>query len=66
MMHIDVEELAEEGATLEDVSAFIMTLRKRDVFSEQWPGPADELDDPAFEAAFPSSMLETLPCVPRD
>jgi len=66
MMHIDVEELADSGGTLEDVSRFILTLRKRDVLSDQWPGPADEYDDPAFEAAFPSTMLETLPCVPRD
>jgi hypothetical protein len=66
MMHIDVEELTEQGATLEDVSRFILTLRKGDVASTQWPGPADELDDPAFEAAYPSAMLETLPCVPRD
>lgn len=65
MMHVDVEELADVDATLEDVSRFILTLRKRDVLSEQWPGPADEYDDPAFEAAFPSTMLETLPCVPR-
>jgi len=66
MMHLDVAELQEQGATLEDVSRFIMTLRKRDVMSDQWPAAADQLDDPAFEAAFPSTMLETLACVPRD
>jgi hypothetical protein len=66
MMHIDTAELQEQGATLEDVSRFILTLTKRQVLSPQWPGPAEELDDPAFEAAYPSSWLETLDCVPRD
>lgn len=66
MMHVDVAELEEQGATLEDVARFIMTLTKGDVRSDQWPGPSAEFGDPAFEAAFPSTMLETLPCVPRD
>jgi predicted AlkP superfamily pyrophosphatase or phosphodiesterase len=66
MMHIDTAELEEQGATLEDVSRFILTLTKRQVLSPQWPGPVDELDDLAFEAAYPSSWLETLSCVPRD
>jgi hypothetical protein len=66
MMHVDVAELEEQGAMLEDVARFIMALTKGDVRSDQWPGPSAEFGDPAFEAAFPSTMLETLPCVPRD
>jgi hypothetical protein len=66
MLHVDETELAEHGATLEDVSAFILTLTKEQVSSSQWPGPPETSGDPAFEAAFPSTMLETLDCVPRD
>lgn len=66
MMHVNESELAEQGASLEDVSRFILSLRKRDVVSTDWQGPPERLDDPAFEAAFPSSWLETLSCVPRD
>jgi hypothetical protein len=66
MMHLNEAELAEQGQTLEDVSRFMLTLTKRDVISVEWPGPAGGLDDPAFEAVFPSSWLQTLSCVPRD
>lgn len=66
MMHVNEDELAEQGATLEDVSRFILGLKKRDVVSTEWQGPTERLDDAAFEAVFPSSWLDSLDCVPRD
>jgi hypothetical protein len=65
-MFIDRAELAEQGYTLNDVSAFLMELTFRDVGSPTWPVPEEGLDDRAFMAAYPSPLLDTLDCVPRD
>ncbi len=65
-IYLDRSELRQHGATLAEVSSFLMALRKRDVGSDAWPIPANELDDPAFLAAYPSVLLDELPCVPRD
>jgi hypothetical protein len=27
--------------------------------------PADEADDPVFQAAFPSDLMSSLPCLPE-
>jgi hypothetical protein len=60
---IDIEELAEHGYTLEDIADFLMTYSRaensRDP-SKLEPGTADE---PVFAAAFPSSVMEDLPCL---
>jgi type I phosphodiesterase/nucleotide pyrophosphatase len=63
---VNTDELAEQGYTLNDVSAFLMGLTFRDVGSPTWPVPAEGLDDPAFMAAYPSRLLDRLDCVPRD
>jgi hypothetical protein len=60
---IDEAELRENGHTLEEVARFLMGLTKGDVSSA--PLPPDEADDPIFEAAFPSSLLSELPCLPE-
>jgi hypothetical protein len=65
-IYLDVDELHGRGATLTDVARFLRTLTKRDVGSDAWPIPADVLDDPAFVAAYPSSWLGELACVPQD
>ena len=57
-------ELEEEGATLEDVSAFLLDLTKGDVGAEKWPVDPASRDEPALMAAYPSRMLEDLPCLP--
>lgn len=58
-------ELEANGHTLEDVSQFIMGLTQADTVK---PGhsilPGHE-DDPVFAAAFPSSILSRLPCLPE-
>ncbi len=55
--------LAEVGATLADVSDFVMTLTQADVLSEG----VSIVSNPkahVFEVAFPSDMIPTLPCEP--
>jgi hypothetical protein len=65
-IYVDRDELRQQGATLADVARFLLTLTKRDVGSDAWPIPTAALDDPAFQAAYPSSWLDELACVPRD
>jgi hypothetical protein len=65
-MFIDRDELAEHGYTLNDVSAFLMDVTFADVGSPTWPVPEDALNDQALMAAYPSELLDTLRCVPRD
>jgi type I phosphodiesterase/nucleotide pyrophosphatase len=62
---IDREELREQGYSLTEVAAYLMTVTKRVVGSEQWPVPESRLDEPAFLAAYPSRLLRELPCVPH-
>jgi hypothetical protein len=64
-IYIDRGELRQQGGTLEEVSAFLMTLTKGDVGSDAWPIPSARLDERAFLAAYPSSLLHELACVPR-
>jgi hypothetical protein len=60
---IDQEEMAQNGATLEEISAFLLTVTKGDVQGGQYPVSADVAGERAFIAAFPSEMLEDLPCL---
>jgi hypothetical protein len=63
-VHLDRDELAENGASVVDVAAFLLELSKSDVAAPQYPVPPGELDQPAFLAAYPSEMLASLPCLP--
>jgi len=60
---VNEAELHQNGFTLEDVARWIMGLTKGDV--SPTPLPAAEADDPIFQAAFPSSMMASLPCLPE-
>ena len=60
---IDRDELREQGATLEEVAAYLLTLTKGQLQSPDFPAPLGVEDEPAFLAAYPSAMLEDLPCV---
>jgi len=60
---VNEDELRQNGSTLEDVAHWIMGLTKGDVAPT--PLPASEADDPIFQAAFPSSMMASLPCLPE-
>jgi hypothetical protein len=58
---VDEAELAENGSTLADVARYAMTLTKAQVAGIA-PAPGTE-DDVAFPWAFPSEILEELPCM---
>jgi hypothetical protein len=60
-MWIDVDELEGAGATLEDLSRFLMRYTEGD----NDPTASDSPSAPVFEAAFPSSVLDDLACDPR-
>jgi hypothetical protein len=64
-VHLDLDELAENGGSLVDVAAYLLKVTKADVASPQYPVPPDKLDQPAFLAAYPSDMLASLPCLSR-
>ncbi len=60
---IDTAELEQQGATLEDVSAFLLTVTKGEVQGVDYPVDPAVADAPAFIAAYPSTMIEDLPCL---
>lgn len=61
---IDERELAEEGHTVADVAEYIAGLSKGEVGGDIWPIPEEHRDERAFLAAYPSELLERLPCSP--
>jgi hypothetical protein len=62
---LNTSELADNGFTLDDVSQFIARMTQGQTFKNQnTPLPGHE-DDPVFAAAFPSTMLSRLPCLPE-
>jgi predicted AlkP superfamily pyrophosphatase or phosphodiesterase len=72
-MWINHAELADNGYTLGQIAAFIQGFKKRDITATSLGGalntpfsvPAGEADQPAFQAVFPTSILEKLPCLPE-
>jgi hypothetical protein len=62
---VDPAELRDNGVTLDQISAFIMTLTQAQTYkNENLPAPGHEHDE-VFDAALPSSMLGALPCLPH-
>ncbi len=60
---IDTVELAENGASLEEVSAYLLALTKGELAGTEFPADPAVASDPAFIAAFPSSYIDELPCL---
>jgi len=59
---VNESELAKNGYSLEDVSKWILSYTEG-----QANPPGQTAPDPShqvFQAAFPASMLRTLPCMP--
>jgi hypothetical protein len=58
-------ELSDNGFTLDDVSRYIDSLTQEQTYKNaNTPAPGHE-QDRVFSAAFPSSMLSRLPCLPQ-
>jgi hypothetical protein len=62
---VDERELRQNGHTLEELSTWIMGLTKADVAQPGVVVPTGEADDPVFQAAFPSTLMDQLPCLPE-
>jgi len=60
---IDHAEMEQNGATLEEISAFLLTVTKGELQGNQYPPAPGVANERAFIAAFPSEMLDTLPCL---
>ncbi|HEY6568146.1 MAG TPA: alkaline phosphatase family protein, partial [Actinomycetota bacterium] len=63
---INRDEMNENGATLEEISAYLLTLTKSALQSPDYPAPPGVGDEPAFIAAYPSEWIEELPCMPQE
>lgn len=62
-MFVDIDEMEQNGATLEEISGFLLSVTKGEVGGEQYPVSPEVADEPAFLAVYPADMLERLPCV---
>jgi type I phosphodiesterase/nucleotide pyrophosphatase len=62
---VDPAELRDNGVTLTQISSFIESLTQEQTYKNaNVPAPGHE-QDRVFDAAFPSSMLSALPCLPE-
>jgi type I phosphodiesterase/nucleotide pyrophosphatase len=62
---VNPAELKDNGVTLTQISTFIMSLTQEQTYKNaNVPAPGHE-QDTVFDAAFPSSMLSALPCLPE-
>ena len=63
-MWLDEKLLEREGYTVEQVAEFIQGLTQSEVAAATGTQPG-EADAPAFQAVFPTSTIERLPCLPQ-
>jgi hypothetical protein len=62
---IDMQELRRNGASLMEISQLVMGLTKGQTAGKGVYVPPDEANDLVFQAAFPSSIMKDLPCLPE-
>ncbi len=62
-MFVDIDEMEQNGATLEEISGFLLSVTKGEVGGEQYPVSPEVADEPAVLAVYPADMLEQLPCL---
>jgi hypothetical protein len=63
----DLDALEENGFTLEQVSRFVMTLTQDQTkgVSPDVEPTTEAADDTVFDAAFPSALMDQMPCLPH-
>jgi hypothetical protein len=59
----NLDELGQNGATLQQVADYIAGLTAADVARSDYPLTDAEADDLVYETAFPSSVMQRLGCV---
>jgi hypothetical protein len=62
---LDTAELKQNGYTVDDVARYVMSLTESETAQPGVTVPADRADDPVFQAAFPTSIMKDLPCLPE-
>jgi arylsulfatase A-like enzyme len=62
---VDEAELEQNGHTLDELSMWVMGLTKADTAQPGVVVQPEEADDPVFQAAFPSSLMDQLSCLPE-
>jgi hypothetical protein len=62
---VNPDELRQNGHTLEDVSEWILGLTKGETTLPTVSVPTAQAGDPVFQAAFPSRIMDHLPCLPE-
>ncbi len=64
-LFINMQELRKNGATLAQIAQWIMGLTKGQTAGAGVYVPPSEANQKVFQAAFPSSIMRTLPCLPE-
>jgi hypothetical protein len=62
---VDTDELRQNGYTLAQVSDWIMGLTESDVAGAGVYVDPEHANDTVFQAAYPSSIMRNLPCLPE-
>jgi hypothetical protein len=62
---VNEAELRQNGHTLEEIADWVMGMTKADTAQPGVIVPAEEADDPVFQAAFPSQIMDDLACLPE-
>ncbi len=62
---MDTKELARNGATLDDVARFVTTLTEAQTAPPTVTVEPAHANDRVFQAAFPSALMQQLPCLPE-
>ena len=64
-IYVNLEELRQNGGTLEDMARWIMDRTKGNTAGTGVVVPADQQNDKVFEASFPSELMNHLSCLPE-
>ncbi len=62
---LNVPELEQNGFTVADVARYVMTLTQAQTASPTQTVDPATANDPVFQAAFPSDLMQNLPCLPE-
>lgn len=62
---LNVPELEQNGFTVGDVARYIMTLTQAQTAAPTQTVDPATANDPVFQAAFPSALMQDLPCLPE-
>ena len=62
---LDHDALAKAGYSIDDVATYVSHLTEAQTVRPNTTIQPGHADDQVFEAAFPSSILSSLPCLPQ-